>query len=221
LFLSAAVEAIEISGLADNRGVKTFLHVGCGQGKKTNTTRSLSGPEWQELRLDIDEAVHPDIVGTITDMNAVKSGSVDAVFSSHNIEHLYPHEVPRALAEFLRVLKPDGFAVITCPDLQSVAALIAEDRLTDVAYPSAAGPITPLDILYGHRPAMAAGNLFMAHHCGFTEKVLNATLLGCGFGSVGSCRRGAPAFDLWAVASKSPIAESDLRKLAGAHFPAC
>lgn len=199
--------------------MKTFLHVGCGHSTKANTTRLFNGPEWQELRLDIDEAVHPDIVGTMTDMNRVESEGVDALFSSHNIEHLYPHEVPRALAEFLRVLRPNGFAVITCPDLQSVAALVAEDKLTDEAYRSAAGPITPLDILFGHRPAMAAGNLFMAHHCGFTKKVLSATLLGCGFGAIAIFRRGAPAFDLWAVASKALIAESELRELAGAHFP--
>jgi predicted SAM-dependent methyltransferase len=208
-----------LSAAADNQRMKTFLHVGCGHGTKANTTRLFNGPEWQELRLDIDEAVHPDIVGTMTDMNGVKSESVDAVFSSHNIEHLYPHEVARALAEFLRVLRPNGFAVITCPDLQSVAALVAEDKLTDEAYRSAAGPITPLDILYGHRPAMAAGNLFMAHHCGFTKKVLSATLLSCGFGAVASFRRGAPAFDLWAVASKTLIPESEVRELAGAHFP--
>jgi predicted SAM-dependent methyltransferase len=208
-----------LSAAADNRRMKTFLHVGCGHGKKTNTTRSFSGPEWQELRLDIDEAVQPDIVGTMTDMQAVKSESVDAVFSSHNIEHLYPHEVPQALGEFHRVLRPEGFAVITCPDLQSVAALIAEDKLTDEAYRSAAGPITPLDILYGHRRAMAAGNLFMAHHCGFTKKVLNATLLRCGFRSIVSLNRGAPAFDLWAVASKNLMAETEIMQLAGQHFP--
>jgi predicted SAM-dependent methyltransferase len=217
--LSAARQAIAIACSADNRGMKTFLHVGCGHGHKTNTTRAFSGPEWQELRLDIDEAVHPDIVGTMTDMPAVEGGSVDAVFSSHNIEHLYPHEVPRALAEFLRVLKPEGFAVITCPDLQSVAALIAEDKLTDEAYHSAAGPICPLDILYGHRRAMAAGNLFMAHHCGFTKKVLTNTLLGCGFSSIASMRRTAPAFDLWAVASKRLMAASEVKALAVAHFP--
>jgi predicted SAM-dependent methyltransferase len=43
-------------------------------------------------------------------MKAVASESVDAIFSSHNIEHLYPHEVPVALAEFIRVLKPGLFA---------------------------------------------------------------------------------------------------------------
>jgi hypothetical protein len=46
------------------------------------------------LRLDIDKNVNPDIVGTMLDMSAVADASVDAVFSSHNIEHLYPHEAP-------------------------------------------------------------------------------------------------------------------------------
>jgi predicted SAM-dependent methyltransferase len=199
--------------------MKTFLHVGCGHGTKINTTAVFQGPDWQELRLDIDEAVQPDILGSMTDMRAVSSESVDAIFSSHNIEHLYPHEVPGALAEFLRVLKPEGFAIITCPDLQSVAELIAQDKLADEAYRSPAGPITPLDILYGHRRAMAAGNLFMAHHCGFTETVLNATLLACGFGSIGSVRRAAPVFDLWAFAAKKAVAEAEVRVLAAAHFP--
>lgn len=117
------------------------------------------------MRLDIDSAVKPDIIGTMTDISAVADGSVDAIFSSHNIEHLYPHEVPLALGEFMRVLKPDGFSVITCPDLQSVAALVAEDKLLDPAYTSPAGAIAPLDILYGHRASMAAGNTYMAHRC--------------------------------------------------------
>lgn len=142
--------------------MKTFLHVGCGPKRKDQTTRGFNSPDWQELRLDIDQSVAPDIVGTMTDMSAVASKSVDAVYSSHNIEHLYPHEVPVALAEFLRVLKPNGFFVVTCPDLQSVCKLIADDKLTEAAYTSPAGPIAPLDILYGHRPAMARGNLYMA-----------------------------------------------------------
>ena len=112
----------------------------------------------------------------MTDMKAVGDASVDAVFSSHNIEHLYPHEVPVALAEFHRVLKADGFVLLTCPDLQSVCARVANDQLTDAAYHSGMGPITPLDILYGHRASMNAGNLYMAHRCGFTKKVLASTL---------------------------------------------
>ena len=200
--------------------MKTFLHVGCGGKRKDMTTRGFNTPEWNELRLDINAAVEPDIVGSMLDMRAVGDASVDAVFSSHNIEHLYPHEVPVAFAEFRRVLKPDGFVVIFCPDLQSVCALIADDRLTESAYVSPAGPIAPLDILYGFRPALAKGNLYMAHHCGFTQKVLTATLHAAGFAKVAANRRGDPHFDLHAVASKGAIADAAILALARLHAPA-
>lgn len=196
----------------------TLLHVGCGPKRKDRTTPGFNQPQWQELRLDIDVSVKPDLVGTMTDMQAVTDASVDAVFSSHNIEHLYPHEVPLALAEFKRVLRDGGFAVITCPDLQSVCALVAQDRLNDPAYQSPAGPIAPLDILYGHRPAMARGNLYMAHRCGFTRKVLVQVLQQAGFASV-AARACPSAFELWALATKAPMEEQALRALAAAHFP--
>lgn len=198
----------------------TFIHVGCGQKRKDQTTSGFNSHVWQEIRFDIDSSVNPDVIGTMTDMSAVADESVDAIFSSHNIEHLYPHEVPIALAEFLRVLRPDGFLVVTCPDLQSVCQLVSEGRLTDAAYTSPAGPIAPIDILFGHRPSLARGNLFMAHRCGFTDKVLNGTLLGSGFQSVATMARSrAPFFDLWAVASKSNRSEDEIRNLASGHFP--
>lgn len=197
----------------------TFLHVGCGPKHKNQTTKAFNTDAWQELRLDIDESVKPDIVGTMLDMSAVEDASVDAVFSSHNIEHLYPHEVPKALAEFRRVLKPEGFLVITCPDLQSVAALIAEDKLTEAAYTAPAGPITPIDILYGHRPQLAAGNLYMAHRCGFTKRVLMATLQQAGFSTIAAKCRLAPYFDIWAVAFCQETDEAITRQLAASHFP--
>ncbi len=198
---------------------KTFLHIGCGPRHKNQTTHGFNTDAWNELRLDIDSNVKPDILGTMTDMSEVGTASVDAVFSSHNIEHLYPHEVPVALKEFVRVLKPDGFLVITCPDLQSVCALIAEDKLTETAYTSPAGPIAPIDILYGHRPSLAKGNLFMAHRCGFTKKVLAGTLQVYGFACTASIRRENPGYDIWAVATKQMVDETTLRTLVAAHFP--
>ena len=198
---------------------QTFLHIGCGPKHKDRTTQGFNSDDWTELRLDIDPRVNPDIVGTMTDMQAVADASVEAIFSSHNIEHLYPHDVGTALKEFRRVLKADGFLVVTCPDLQEVCRLIAEDKLTEPAYTSPAGPITPLDILYGHRPPMAQGNLYMAHRCGFTQKVLDGTLRSAGFPVVATMRRGHPAYDLWAVASVSPRSETEIRALAAAHFP--
>jgi predicted SAM-dependent methyltransferase len=200
--------------------MRSFLHIGCGPKRKSQTTRGFNSDLWSEIRFDIDSSVQADLLGTITDMSAVGSSTMQAIFSSHNIEHLYPHEVPVALSEFLRVLSDDGFAVITCPDLQSVSALIAESKLTEPAYQSPAGPITPLDILYGHRPAMARGNLYMAHRCGFTQKVLQSTLTQAGFKSVATLARGrAPFFDLWALASKSVRSIPEMRELAKIHFP--
>src|SRR3954451_8011278 len=97
---------------------RTVLHVGCGVKLPHKLHQAFHTPEWRELRLDIDPNVQPDIVGSITDMRMVETASVDAVWSSHNLEHLYAHEVPVALAEFYRVLRPGGFLLITMPDLQ-------------------------------------------------------------------------------------------------------
>jgi len=58
------------------------------------------------------------------DMSAVADESVDAIYSSHTIEHLYPNEIPLAMKELLRVVKPEGYAVITCPDLQAAAEMV-------------------------------------------------------------------------------------------------
>lgn len=198
--------------------MKQFLHVGCGPKRKGQTVSALNTDEWHEIRLDIDPSVSPDVIGTMVDMSLVETSSVHAIFSSHNIEHLYPHEVPLALAEFKRVLNDDGFVLITCPDLQPVCQLIAEDKLTEPAYVSPAGPIAPLDILYGHRTSMARGNLFMAHRCGFTKKVLLATLQQAGFQSVAALARPS-YFDLWAIAFKNKLDDTSLISLAKTYFP--
>ncbi len=192
-----------------------LLHVGCGPQNKSGTTPFFQSDEWQEVRFDIDPKVNPDIQGTLTDMSAVETDSIDAVYSSHNIEHLYPHEVPVALKEILRVLKDNGIFVVTCPDMVSVCKLVAEDKLLEPAYISPAGPIAPIDILYGHRAAMEKGNLFMAHRCGFTQKVLMNTLAGAGFKTVVAASRPS-AFDLWAVGCKSerPVPEVEALLLA-------
>lgn len=52
------------------------------------------------MRLDIDYQVKPDLVSSITNLSILDDNSVDAVYSSHNLEHIYNFEVPIALAEF-------------------------------------------------------------------------------------------------------------------------
>ena len=91
--------------------MKSFLNVGCGPVDSPKI-RGFDNDDWKEIRLDIDEGVNPDIVGTLTDMKLVETSSVDAVHSAYNIDHIYPHEVPIALAEFYRVLKEDGIVLL-------------------------------------------------------------------------------------------------------------
>ena len=160
--------------------MKTFLHVGCGPQYKSQI-KGFDNENWKEIRFDIDEKVDPDIVGTLLDMSAVEAGSVDAIYSAHNIEHVFPHEVPIVLREFHRVLKDDGMVVLVCPDLQSVCEAVVDDKLLQPLYESPAGPISPIDILYGHRPAIARGNEYMAHKGGFTYSVLNDAFIEAGF----------------------------------------
>ena len=198
--------------------MKTLLHVGCGASRIEQTTPAFNNGSWSEIRIDINALNQPDIIGSMTDMSAVTSDSMDAIFSSHNIEHLYPHEVPVALDEFHRVLVSQGFCVITCPDIQSVCALVAQDKLLDPAYISPAGPIAPIDILFGHRQSLAQGNLFMAHRTGFTEKTLSTTLKNSGFKTVATMKR-PHYFDLWALGTKSAVSEAQMQVLTNAHFP--
>ena len=192
--------------------MKIFLHVGCGPQNKS-TCLGFNNDNWKEIRLDIDKNVNPDIVGTLTDMKLVETGSVDAVYSSHNIEHIFPHEVPIALSEFYRVLKEDGIVVITCPDLQSVCEAIVQDKLLEPLYESDIGPISPIDILYGHRGFIAQGNEYMAHKGGFTYSVLDRAFYEAGFKIRYGGRRPA-AWDLFIVAFNQEKSDEEIKKIA-------
>jgi SAM-dependent methyltransferase len=192
--------------------MKTFLHVGCGHQNKSQI-KGFNNDDWEEIRFDIDKNVNPDIVGTLTDMSLVKTGSVDAVYSSHNIEHLFPHEVSIALREFYRVLKEDGIVVITCPDIQSVGEALTQDKLFETLYDSTMGPVTAFDILYGHRKTTLDGNVFMVHKGGFTYSTLHIEFKEAGFKiNYGGRRPGA--FDLYLVAFKQKKSEEEVKKIA-------
>ena len=197
--------------------MKTFLHVGSGLLNKSDCL-GFNNDNWKEIRLDIDENVNPDIVGTLTDMKLVETGSVDAVYSSHNIEHIFPHEVPIALREFYRVLKEDGIVVITCPDIQSVGEALTQDKLFETLYESPMGPVTAFDILYGHRKTTVDGNIFMVHKGGFTYSTLDTKFKEAGFKMKYGGRRPG-AFDLYIVAFKQKKSEEEVIKIATPFLP--
>lgn len=65
------------------------------------------------MRLDIDSEMDPDIVASIADLSDVATARYDAIWSSHNIEHLFHHEARAMVAQLKRVLKAEGWAIVT------------------------------------------------------------------------------------------------------------
>jgi SAM-dependent methyltransferase len=174
---------------------RILLDVGCGEAGNERVPAMFAS--WRHVRVDIDPGVKPNILAGLADLSPVASGSADALWTAHCLEHLYQHEVPTAMSEIRRVLKDDGFACIVVPDLQRIAALIAEDKLEDVLYRAPAGPITPHDIVFGHGPALARGFMTMAHRCGFTPTALTRQIHEAAFGGYALLR--TPRYELAAV----------------------
>jgi predicted SAM-dependent methyltransferase len=164
---------------------RRILNAGSGPQTARRIAPLFLTDEWEEVRLDIDPRVQPTVVGSITDLSPLfPAESFDAVWSSHTLEHLFAHEVLEALRQFRRILKPDGFALLFSPDLESVAEHLVNHGADHVAYVSQAGPITALDMLYGHIAAITEGRHYMAHKTGFTADRLGNLLLEAGFSTV-------------------------------------
>lgn len=189
---------------------RVLLNVGCGALNASAVPPFFEG--WQHIRVDVDPAAKPDIVADLTDLSPIADRSTDAIWAAHCIEHLYEHQVGTALAEFRRVLRDDGFACVIVPDLQTIARYVAEDKLHEPLYHSAAGSVTPHDIFFGFGPAIAAGRTSMAHRCGFTPGMLRRCFQQQPFGEL-LVRRRLADFELAAVARVTP-AQNDAERAA-------
>ncbi len=188
--------ASQVAGSAREHQV---LHVGCGHPEAGKLPPGFDPQLWRELRVDLDPQVQPDFVASIEDLAPVPTGHADALYSSHNVEHLFPSQVPKALQAFRRVLKPGGFALITLPDLQSAAEAILRGELHAPLYQSPAGPVTAHHLIYSYTPFVEGGNPFMLHKTGFTADTLAQAMRDAGFDRVQVSRHKCA---LWALGFK-------------------
>lgn len=85
------------------------LDVGCGAYK--------CFPHW----IGVDNGHHwgmqgADVKSEATKLDLFSTNSCDAVFSSHLLEHIPLDEVPKALDEWMRVIKRGGHLMLYVPD---------------------------------------------------------------------------------------------------------
>lgn len=176
---------------------RTVLHVGCGDLGRQAIHWSFK--EWNQITVDINPKCNPDVIASITDLKGVKDYSVEAVFGSHVLEHICYHEVPLALKEFIRVLKPDGDLLVHMPDLKQACAAVAEGRAMQPLYQAPGGSVAAIDMVYGHRKSIVRFGENMVHKTGFTKEVLEDHLKVAGFIDIVVWVEG---HDLWGTGHK-------------------
>jgi tetratricopeptide (TPR) repeat protein len=144
--------------------------------------------EWEQLLLDIDPRGGADLVCDARALpENVGTGSFDAIYCSHNLEHYYRHDVDKVLQGFLHALKSGGFAEIRVPDIGELIKLLAQNGLDieQEIYKANVGSITAHDMIYGYGPEIeASGEDFYAHKTGFSRESLQRALRSNGFGEI-------------------------------------
>ncbi len=133
------------------------LNLGCGTDRREGYINVDAYVETADLRMDVFDL-------------PLETGSVDEIVSSHMLEHLGKYEVPKALAEWHRVLKDGGRIQLNLPDLEWMAQHWLDQ-------PEAERWGWTLDALYGLQTH--AGE---HHKTGFTVARVEQLLSEAGFG---------------------------------------
>jgi hypothetical protein len=170
---------------------KKLLHIGALQEPPM-----FRGGEWKKHH-------QPEVEtgGLLPLLESQEENSFDGVFVAEGVERLYGHQVQPALTHLHRILRQEGRFIIAVPDMQGVAAFVAEGMMDDPLYQTPRGPLVPLNLLYGDSSAIADGREDMASHTGFTAKSLAKHMLAAGFSNVLVQREW---LTLWAIGYKYP-----------------
>ena len=174
---------------------------------------------WEERHVDPDFNTMVAKLRSNDGLLGVHEQPLKAIIANHLLPRFNAYEVPKVLGNLYRALDEDGFAIIICPDLQSIIERVLANGLSEPAYQSPAGPITPLDLIFGHQGSIQSGVLSAPHRTGFTTASLTEQLQAAGFKTIRTLAR-PENFDLWGIASKSELSADAFSELIGKIFTA-
>lgn len=138
-------------------------------GIKLNIGSRLRNDGWKTF--DIEPGPEVDFVGDCRDLSRFADGSVAEIYASHVLEHLgYKEEIQPTLEEWFRVLMPNGIAMISVPDLDTLCRLFVHPQVDQQERARV------MQIIFG-----AQENAYDFHKAGLWPELLGSMLHKAGF----------------------------------------
>jgi predicted SAM-dependent methyltransferase len=126
--------------------------------------------------LDIEARPEVDIISDASCLDIIPDESVAIIYASHVLEHFHyglENRLMQTLAEWYRVLKPNGQLLISVPDLKTLCWLFINPSFTVLERHHV------MRIIFGGQT-----NLYDVHYVGFDYEILSSYLHEVGFSSV-------------------------------------
>jgi len=123
--------------------------------------------------IDAVERPGADIIAT-ADKIPLGDGCCDEILAVHLLEHMFPWEAPRALAEWHRLLQPGGLLVLELPNLLKCCENVLANRVDFGKHPDQLG-------MWGLFGDNRTEDPFMMHRWAYSPATLTALLQACGF----------------------------------------
>ena len=96
---------------------------------KLNIGGSTPAVDWKIMHPS--ESVDADFKGDFGDLGQFDNETVDLIYSCHFLQRCgYKEEIPQALDECLRILKPSGELMISVPDMAALCILLVHEKIT-------------------------------------------------------------------------------------------
>ena len=125
--------------------------------------------------LNANPAACVDHVGKAEDLSRFEDHTFAEIYASHVLEHLgYQSALPAALAEWHRVLKPEGLLMVSVPDLDTLCDLFSQRDTF-----SSDERFHLMRMMFGGQ-----ADSFDFHYVGLNEEFLSSFLRNAGFASL-------------------------------------